>query len=46
MHEALPVRSVMSRMLVAAMNPCPCGFSTDPTHEKATVVKAVEDERN
>ncbi len=22
-----------SIMLVAAMNPCPCGFSTDPTHE-------------
>lgn len=22
-----------SCMLVAAMNPCPCGYSTDPTHE-------------
>ncbi len=22
-----------SIMLVAAMNPCPCGFATDPTHE-------------
>ncbi|HUO04370.1 MAG TPA: YifB family Mg chelatase-like AAA ATPase [Candidatus Binataceae bacterium] len=22
-----------SVMLVAAMNPCPCGFNTDPTHE-------------
>ncbi|HVN64020.1 MAG TPA: YifB family Mg chelatase-like AAA ATPase [Candidatus Binataceae bacterium] len=22
-----------SLMLVAAMNPCPCGFNTDPTHE-------------
>ena len=29
-------------MLVAAMNPCPCGYSTDPRHECTCSAQAIE----